>query len=316
MLKITAQKKEIRLGVGEGLVAAGEKYAQVVALAGDLAESTKFALFAKQYPQRFFQVGVAEQNMAGISAGLALSGKIPFMASFAVFNPGRNWDQIRVSIAYSKANVKIIGSHAGFSNAADGATHEGLEDIAITRTIPNLKVVVPADYIQAKKMIMAAASETGPIYMRSFKGETRILIEDDSPFEIGKAQIVKPGTDITIVSNGPILSQVIEAAENLASRYRINAEIINCHTVKPLDVETLYESALKTRRVLVVEEHQVIGGLGSAVAEMLVQHLPVPTKLMGVEDTFGESGTREQLLEKYGLSAIHIEMEAKNLYHK
>ncbi len=316
MLKKTAQTKEIRLGIGEALVSAGEKYSNVVALAGDLAESTKFSLFAKKFPERFFQVGVAEQNMAGIAAGLALSGKIPFMASFAVFNPGRNWDQIRVSIAYSKANVKIVGSHAGFTNAPDGATHEGLEDVAITRVLPNLKVVVPADYIQAKKLVLAATQDHSPIYIRSFKGETNVLFDEKSPFEIGKAQVVKKGTDLTIITNGPILAEVLLATENLAERYNINAEVINCHTVKPLDKETLYESALKTRKVLVVEEHQVFGGLGSAVAELLIQHLPVPTKLMGVEDTFGESGTRDQLLEKYGLSAVHIEMEAKTLYHK
>ena len=316
MLNKTAQKKEIRQGIGEALVDVGEKYPDIVALAGDLAESTKVSLFAKKFPERFFQVGVAEQNMAGIAAGLALSGKIPFIASFAVFNPGRNWDQIRVSIAYSNANVKIIGSHAGFSNGADGATHEGLEDVAITRVLPNMTVVVPADFVQAKQVVEASVLHKGPVYIRSFKGDTSVIFTSIANFELGKAQIVKKGSDLTIVTNGPILSEVLKAAENLKERYKIDVEIINCHTVKPLDKETIHDSALKTRKVLVVEEHQVIGGLGSAVAELLIQHLPVATKLMGVNDTFGESGTRDQLLEKYGLSAVHIEMEAKKLYHR
>lgn len=316
MLNKTAQKKEIRQGIGEALVDVGEKYPDVVTLAGDLAESTKISLFAKEFPERFFQIGVAEQNMAGIAAGLALSGKIPFMASFAVFNPGRNWDQIRVSIAYSYANVKIIGSHAGFSNGADGATHEGLEDVAITRVLPNMTVVVPADFVQAKQVVEASVLHKGPVYIRSFKGDTSVIFTSIANFELGKAQIVKKGSDLTIVTNGPILSEVLKAAENLKERYKIDVEIINCHTVKPLDKETIHDSALKTRKVLVVEEHQVIGGLGSAVTELLIQHLPVATKLMGVNDTFGESGTRDQLLEKYGLSAVHIEMEAKKLYHR
>lgn len=316
MLNKTAQKKEIRQGIGEALVDVGEKYPDIVALAGDLAESTKISIFAKKFPEKFFQVGVAEQNMAGIAAGLALSGKIPFMASFAVFNPGRNWDQIRVSIAYSNANVKIIGSHAGFSNGADGATHEGLEDVAITRVLPNMTVVVPADYVQAKQVVEASVLHKGPVYIRSFKGDTSVIFTSKTNFELGKAQIVKKGSDLTIVTNGPILSEVLKAAENLKERYKIDVEIINCHTVKPLDKETIHDSALKTRKVLVVEEHQVIGGLGSAVSELLIQHLPVATKLMGVNDTFGESGTRDQLLEKYGLSAVHIEMEAKKLYHR
>lgn len=315
MFNKTAQKKEIRQGIGEALVDVGEKYPDIVALAGDLAESTKISIFAKKFPEKFFQVGVAEQNMAGIAAGLALSGKIPFMASFAVFNPGRNWDQIRVSIAYSNANVKIIGSHAGFSNGADGATHEGLEDVAITRVLPNMTVVVPADYVQAKQVVEASVLHKGPVYIRSFKGDTSVIFTSKTNFELGKAQIVKKGSDLTIVTNGPILSEVLKAAENLKERYKIDVEIINCHTVKPLDKETIHDSALKTRKVLVVEEHQVIGGLGSAVAELLSQHLPVPIKLVGVEDTFGESGTRDQLLEKYGLSAVHIEMAAKKLYH-
>ena len=179
-----------------------------------------------------------------------------------------------------------------------------------------MKVVVPADYVQAKQLVFAAIKDNSPIYIRSFKGDTPILLEDKSKFEIGKGQVVKEGKDLTIITNGPILSEVLRASNNLMERYKINVEIINCHTVKPLDKETIYESALKTRKVLVVEEHQVIGGLGSAVAELLIQHLPVPSKLMGVEDTFGESGTRDQLLEKYGLTSIHIEMEAKNLYHR
>jgi transketolase len=210
----------------------------------------------------------------------------------------------------------LARAETGISNGPDGATHEGLEDVAITRVLPNLVVIVPADYNQAKKAIEAATQHQGPTYIRSFKGETPVLFNEKADFEIGKAQVVKKGTDLTIVTNGPILAEVIKASESLAERYKISTEIINCHTVKPLDKETIHDSALKTRKVLVVEEHQVIGGLGSAISELLCQHLPVPVKLMGVEDTFGESGSRNQLLEKYGLSAVHIEMEAKKLYHR
>ena len=311
---MTAQK-EIRDGIGEGLLQAGIDNVDVVALAADLTKSVGFNLFKDKFPERFFQTGVAEQNMTGIAAGLALSGKIPFTGSFAVFSPGRNWDQLRVSICLSEANVKIIGSHAGFSNAPDGASHQALEDIALTRVLPNLTVIVPADAKQATEIVIEAAKHRGPVYIRSFKGKAPALIPDTSVFEIGKAQVLTEGHDLTLITNGPILNEVLIAAKNLKENYHIHTEVINCHTVKPLDMKTILASALKTRKVLTVEEHQVAGGLGSAIAEQLCEH-PVLMKIMGVDDLFGESGTRAQLLEKHGLSSIHIELEAKNLYHK
>lgn len=315
MKKETAQK-EIRDGIGEALLKLGELNKDVVCLSSDLTESTRLHLFQQKYPTRFFQTGVSEQNMAGIAAGLALTGKLPFMSSFAVFSPGRNWDQIRVSICYSQANVKLIGSHAGFSNGADGATHEGLEDIALVRVLPHMTVLCPADFYQAKALTLLAAKHTGPVYIRSFKGNAPAIYTQQTDFRIGQADILREGKDITIVSAGPILIEVLKAADNLNSKYKLSVEVINMHTIKPLDIHTLLTSARKTHKVLVVEEHQQIGGLGSAVAELLSQELPIPMCIMGVKDTFGESGSRDALLEKYELSATHIEMNAKNLYHK
>lgn len=315
MKKVTAQK-EIRDGIGEALLQLGETNSDIVCLSADLTESTRLHLFKQKYPTRFIQTGVSEQNMAGIAAGLALAGKVPFMSSFAVFSPGRNWDQIRVSICYSQANVKIIGSHAGFSNGADGATHEGLEDIALVRVLPNMTVLCPADFYQAKTLIALAAKHKGPVYIRSFKGNSPAIYSKQDEFKIGKADILKEGKDLTIVSAGPILTEVLKAADNLATKYKMSVEILNMYSIKPLDTHTLLTSARKTRKVLVVEEHQQIGGLGSAVAQYLSQELPLPIHIMGVKDTFGESGSRDALLEKYELSATHIEMLAKNLYHK
>ena len=315
MIKVTAQK-EIRDGIGEALLQIGEANSDIVCLSADLTESTRLHLFKQKYPTRFIQTGVSEQNMAGIAAGLALAGKVPFMSSFSVFSPGRNWDQIRVSICYSQANVKIIGSHAGFSNGADGATHEGLEDVALVRVLPNMTVLCPADFYQAKALVKLAASHKGPVYIRSFKGNSPIIYAKQDEFKIGKADILREGEDLTIITAGPITTEVLKAADNLATKYKISVEIINMYSIKPLDTHLLLTSEHKTRKVLVVEEHQQIGGLGSAVAEYLSQELPMPVHIMGVKDTFGESGSRNALLEKYELSATHIEMVAKNLYHK
>lgn len=315
-MKNDTAQKEIRDGIGEALLKLGEVNSDVVCLSADLAESTRLHLFKQKYPTRFFQTGVSEQNMAGIAAGLALTGKIPFMSSFAVFSPGRNWDQIRVAICYSQANVKIIGSHAGFSNGGDGATHEGLEDVALVRVLPNMTVLCPADFYQANELVSLATQHKGPVYIRSFKGKTGTIYTNKDTFTLGKADILREGVDLTLISAGPILTEVLAATTNLFSRYKISCEVINMHTIKPLDKNTLLKSAQKTRKVLVVEEHQQLGGLGSAVAEVLSQNLPTPMHILGVKDTFGESGSRDALLEKYELSAPHIEMSAKNLYHK
>lgn len=310
------EKVATRTGYGDGVVEAGEKDENVVVLCADLTDSTKSTKFEETFPKRFIEVGVAEQNMAGIGAGMALSGKIPFIASYATFSPGRNWDQIRVSICYSKANVKILGAHAGLSVGPDGATHQALEDIAITRVLPNLVVLNPTDYEEAKKATIAAAEYEGPVYIRLAREKTPVFTTPETPFEIGKAQVLRSGKDLTIISSGPVLYEALQAAHELDIRHGINCEVINLATIKPLDKETILSSAEKTRRVITVEEHQVNGGVGGAVAELLAQELPIPMKIIGVEDTFGESGQFEELWEKYGISAHHIEVEIKNFMHK
>ncbi len=294
-----------RNGFGDGLVLAGKKDKNVVALTADLTESTKTKDFAKLFPERFVQVGVSEQNMTGIAAGLGLSGKIPFMTSYSVFSPGLNWGQIRHSICYSGANVKIVGSHGGLATGADGATHQGLEDIALMRVLPQMTVVAPADYHEAKKATLAAAEYKGPMYIRLCREDTPILTTEDTPFEPGKAQIWLGGEDITIISCGPIIYEVLLAAKRLKDN-DIAAEIINCSTIKPLDEETILNSIKKTNKVLTIEDHQIIGGLGSAVSELLTERYPTKLKRMGIKDTFGESGTPEELRKKHKLTARDI----------
>lgn len=305
-----------RNGYGEGVVEAGEKNDKVVVLCADLSESTRSHLFRAKFPKRFIQVGVAEQNMAGISAGLALDGKIPFMASYSVFNPGRNLDQIRTSICYSKANVKIVGSHSGLSPAPDGATHQALEDIAITRSLPNLTVISPADYQEAKKATLESAKHNGPVYIRLARKATPVFTTQDTPFDIKKAQTFMEGRDVTVFSTGPILYEAMRAAHNLRLKHEIICEVVNISTIKPLDKRTVLEKAKKTRKVVVVEEHQVNGGLGGAISEYLGQNYPIPIKIIGVEDTFGESGKYEELLEKYELNEQHIEIKIREFYRK
>lgn len=303
--KDKGELRSTRDAFGEALMELGTENENIVVLSADLSESTRTKQFNETFPKRFFQVGVAEQNMAGIAAGLALSGKIPFMTSFAVFSPGRNWDQIRVSICYSGANVKIASSHAGLASGPDGASHQALEDIALTRVLPNLTVICPADYNQTKKAVKAVAAHTGPVYLRLFRPDTPLLTGKNDIFEIGKAQVLQEGTDVTLAGTGPILAEVLAAAKELGKR-NISCEVINVSTIKPLDRETILASVKKTKRIITVEDHQVHCGLGGAVAELVAQEFPVPLKIIGVEDTFGESGKYEELLDKYGLSAKHI----------
>ena len=305
-----------RDGYGEGLLLAGEENEAVVALCSDVTESTRTHLFRDKFPNRFKSVGVAEQNMAGIAAGLALSGKIPFMASYAVFSPGRNWDQIRVSICYSKANVKIIGGHVGLTVGEDGATHQALEDIALTRVLPNLVVLSPADAIEAKKATLAAAKHNGPVYIRLHKNKTPVFTTEKTPFTIGKATVLAEGKDISLVATGPMVYMALEAAKELGEKHSIKAEVLNIATIKPLDYETIVKSAKKTGKVITIEDHQVNSGLGAAVAETLGELHPTLLKRMGVNDTFGESGKPEELLEKYGLSVEHIINTTLEMYHK
>jgi len=295
-----------RNGYGEALVELGRINKDVVVLTGDLSESTRCAEFEKEFPDRFIQVGVAEQNMMGLAAGLALAGKIPFTTSYAVFNPGRNWDQLRVSVAYSGANVKVIGAHAGISVGPDGATHQALEDIAITRVIPGMTVIVPADYEETKKATIAAAQDIkGPVYIRFAREKTAVFTTKSSPFKVGRAEVLREGTDVAIIGSGPVVYNALLAAEELAKK-GVDCMVINNHTIKPIDKKTIVAAAKKCGAVVTVEEHQISGGAGSAVLEILSEEYPVPAERVGMPDTFGESGEPEELIEKYGMDAKAI----------
>lgn len=301
--------KATRDGFGEGMLVLGEQDPNVVALCADLTDSCRLVKFEEQYPERFVEVGVAEQNMIGMAAGLALSGKIPFACSFAVFSPGRTWDQIRVSVCYTQANVKIGGHHTGLTVGEDGATHQALEDIAIMRVLPHMTVLVPADANQAKQMTLAAAKHVGPVYMRFNREKTPVFTSADEPFEIGKAAVLREGSDVTIIACGIPVYESLQAAEQLA-KDGIQAEVINCSSIKPLDEATIVNSAKKTGKVITVEEHQVNGGLGGAIAELLSEKQPTKLLRIGMNDQFGESGTAKELLDKYGLS---VEKLAKRI---
>ncbi|MEK7154640.1 MAG: transketolase C-terminal domain-containing protein [Patescibacteria group bacterium] len=295
-----------RNGYGEGVVELGEKNKDVVVLTGDLKESTRVEEFAKRWPERFIECGVAEQNMMGIAAGLAAAGKIPFVSSYAVFSPGRSWDQLRVSVCYSNLNVNIVGAHTGVSVGPDGATHQALEDIAITRVLPNMTVVVPCDAIETKKATLAAAKRLGPYYSRFTREKTPVITTAETPFEIGKAEVFADyGDDAAIVACGPLVYQSLVAAKEL-EKEGIKVRVINNHTIKPMDVTTVMEAARDCGAIVTVEEHQVMGGMGSAVAEVLAKNYPVPMEFIGMPDCFGESGQPEELLEKYGMSVIKI----------
>jgi transketolase len=298
-----------RDGYGTGLVAAGDANPNVVALCADLTESTRVEAFAKKFPERFFELGVAEQNMAAVAAGLGVTGKIPFIASYATFSPGRNWEQIRTTIAYNDANVKIAGHHAGISVGPDGATHQATEDIAIMRALPNMKVIVPCDAVEARKATLASAQVWGPVYLRFQREKTPIMTTDETPFIPGKAEIFwlpsahagpakKP--EVLIVACGGLLYNVLLAAQEL-EKDKIGSIVLNMHTIKPLDEKKLIELAKKTGAVVTVEEHQVQGGLGGAVAEALAKHAPMPVEFIGMQNTFGESGAPGELLKKYGM---------------
>ncbi|MBI4272863.1 transketolase family protein [Candidatus Uhrbacteria bacterium] len=301
-----------RNGYGNGLLELGEKNKNVVVLTGDLAESTRVLSFWKKYPDRFVECGVAEQNMAGIAAGLALNGKIPFISSYAVFSPGRSWDQVRVSICLNKANVKIAGAHAGISVGPDGATHQALEDIAIMRVLPHMKIIIPCDYEETKKATLVAASLGGPVYFRFAREKTPIITTPKTPFVFGRAEIFRKGKDISIIACGPLVYQSLIAAEELSGQ-GIDCEVINNHTIKPLDEKTLLASARKTKAVVTVEEHQIMAGAGSAICELFAKKFPVPVEMIGMQDSYGESGTPTELLEKYGMSVKTIKTTAKKV---
>jgi len=299
-----------RDGYGKALLELGEIDPNVFVLTGDLAESTRVLPFWQKYPERFVECGVAEQNMMGVAAGLAQAGKIPFVSSYAVFVPGRNWDQLRVSVCYSKANVKVAGAHAGISVGPDGATHQALEDIAITRVLPGLVVIVPCDMEETRKATHAIAKYVGPCYFRFAREKTTVITTVDTPFEIGKTYVMSEGSDVTIIACGPLLAEALLAARELEND-GIHAEVLNCPTIKPFDHATLEKSVTKTKCCVSVEEHQVTGGLAGAVAESLSTHTPVPLERIGMPDHFGESGEPDELLAKYGMKAKDIVKAAK-----
>lgn len=291
-----------RHGYGDGIVIAGEKNKNIVVLCCDLTESTRNHLFKEKFPDRFIEVGIAEQNMVGLAGGLAVSGKIPFAASYAMFNPGRSWEQVRTIAGYNQANIKIVGAHAGVSVGADGSTHQAIEDIAIMRVIPKIITVVPCDYEEAKKATQAIAEIAGPCYIRLGRSETPVITTPSTPFKIGRAEIFKDGNDVTIVACGQLVYQALLAAKEL-ERQKISVQVINNHTIKPLDAKTLLAAAKKTGAFVTVEEHQKNGGLGGAVCELLAENYPIPAERVGVDDRFGESGPPDVLIEKFGLTA-------------
>ena len=297
-------KKATRDGFGDGILELGRTNPNVVALTADLAGSLKLDNFIKEFPERFIQVGIAEANMIGISAGLAIGGKIPYATSFANFATGRVYDQIRQSVAYSDKNVKICASHAGLTLGEDGATHQILEDLAMMRNLPNMTVINPCDYAQTKAATIAIADHHGPVYLR-FGRPAWPMFTDNLPFVIGKALTLRDGKDVTIFATGHLVWHALEAAKQLETE-GVSCEVVNIHTIKPLDTAAIIESVKRTRAVVSAEEHQMNGGLGSAIAEVLAKNLPTPQEFVGVNDSFGESGTPDELLAKYGLGIVDV----------
>lgn len=305
----------IRKGFGEGLKKLGETNDKVVGLCADLTGSTNMNFFADAYPDRFFQVGIAEQNLVTTGSGLAAVGLIPFVGSYAAFSPGRNWEQIRTTICLNNQPVKIVGAHAGLSVGPDGATHQILEDIALMRSLPNMVVIVPCDKNEAFKATIAMGADKRPNYLRLAREAVPIITSDETPFEIGKAYVFDEGRDLTIISTGTMTHLALKAAQDLYNS-GIDVEVIHCPTIKPLDAETILKSIKKTGAAITCEEAQINGGLGGAVAELLGEYNPVPMKRIGVEDRFGESGTPEELFEHFGLTEKHIKTAAHELMKK
>ncbi len=302
----------IRSGFGRGLVKAGELDENVVALCADLTGSVKMDGFQKAFPERFIEIGIGEQNLVTVGAGLALMGKIPFVSSYAAFSPGRNWEQIKTTACLNDVPVKVVGAHAGLYTGADGATHQMLEDIALMRVMPGMVVLVPCDAVEAEKMVLAMAVDKRPNYIRLSRESTPVITTEQTPFEIGKAYVFSPGKDVTIIATGTMTAPALEAAEKLYAD-GIDAEVIHVPTIKPLDEQTILKSVQKTGCVVTAEEAQIAGGLGSAVAELVSEHHPVPVKRIGMQDHYGESGTPEELLGHFGLDAKHIRLAAHHV---
>lgn len=295
----------IRFGFGRGLLEAGRRDDRVVALCADLTESTQMHLFRNEFPHRFIEVGVAEQNLVTVASGMARAGKIPFTSSYAAFSPGRNWEQIKTTAALNDQPVKIIGSHTGINVGPDGATHQMLEDIALMRVMPNMIVIAPGDSIEAEKATLAIAAIDSPAYLRLARDATPVFSTADSPFEIGKAYVLRPGVDVTLVGTGTMTYELLVAAGELA-RLGVDAEVVHAPTIKPLDEELLIASAAKTRLVVTAEEAQIAGGLGGAVAELLSSRLPTRILRLGIDDRYGESGSPKELLEAFGLTGLQM----------
>lgn len=298
-------QSDTRSGFGDGLLELGKQNPNVIALCADLTGSLKMDKFQKNFPSRFYNTGIAEANMIGIAAGLTIGGKIPFTGTFANFSTGRVYDQIRQSVAYSHKNVKICASHAGVTLGEDGATHQILEDVGMMRMLPNMTVVVPCDYMQTKLATIAIAQIDGPVYLRFGRPKVPMFTTEDQAFTIGKAQILLEGTDVTIIACGHLVWKAIQAADQLAQQ-GISAEVINMHTIKPLDVDAILQSVAKTHCVVTAEEHQRNGGLGDAVAQVLAINNPTPIEMVAVNDSFGESGLPEELMTKYQIDTPNI----------
>lgn len=305
------KQEPIRAGFGRGLKAAGERDESVVALCADLTDSTQMSLFKAAFPERFVEIGVAEQNLVTVASGLARAGKIPFTSSYAAFSPGRNWEQIRTTITLNDQPVKIIGSHAGVSVGPDGATHQMLEDIALMRVLPNMVVLAPGDSVEAEKATLAIANNGKPSYMRLARDKTPIFSTDESPFEIGKAYVLREGHDITLLGTGTMTYQLLAAAKQLESN-GIQAEVVHVPTIKPLDEQTILASVCKTGRAVSAEEAQAAGGFGGAIAELLSEKLPTPLMRIGMEDRYGESGTPAELLKHFNFDADSITRRVSN----
>ncbi len=295
-----------RNGFGQGLVEAGKRDRNVVAICADLSESTRMLAFKEACPEQYIEIGVAEQLLVAMAGGLAAVGKIPFIASYAMFNPGRSWEQVRTIMCLNETNVKIAGAHAGVSVGPDGATHQAIEDIAIMRVIPHMTVVVPCDAVQTKKATLALAAMFGPAYLRFAREKSAVVTTEETPFEIGKAQVFREGGDVAIIACGILVYNALMAAAELAKEDGIECRVVNNHTVKPMDEPAIVAAAQTCRAVVTVEEHQVHGGMGSRVAEILAQRYPVPIEFVGVDDRFGESGEPTELIEHYGMGTAAI----------
>ncbi len=303
------QQESIRQGYGEGLLQAGDEDERVVALCADLTDSTKTNLFANKYPERFIQAGIAEQSMASIASGMASMGKIPFVTSYAMFNPGRNWEQIRTTICYNNQPVKIVGSHAGVSVGADGGTHQAIEDIAITRVIPRLVVISPCDSIEARKATVAAARSDSPVYIRLAREKSPVITTEETPFELGKARLFfkanKAVADVSLIATGALVYKALRVAAQLENE-GLGVNVLNLATIKPIDKETILWTAKESNAVVTIEEHQINGGMGSAVAEIFAKNYPTPIEFVGIDDKFGQSGTPNELIEHYGMGEESI----------